>query len=401
MLKQRIEMKLPDDTTLIAESNQQSDYPSINIYHKDTDGEVDEVAFAEYNTEKEIGRRLMVAAYQNDDDDTKYYKSYRHLFKPSFNELNQAYKECEENDFRILRNNFTEIVNVSNDLVIYRDFNYDNDKLKDHIGHKIVLAGYGGESGIENISIECEDCCEVLYSADRITLLSNVYQFRKPRNMLYINCFAQEGINLKDCGCVGRVTVIFGGGKDQCKMIWEGKNESLQTEKFFDVYDELMGDYLRYNILKNTSMMKKYCDESDFFVKTENNQYVTQIATNDYTFFIRLIPSEKNAKAYIYAYANEILYNTIEPVKLPVTTDIDCEATVTCVKHLDRYQNPKIGYLDSVEDECWRLFKEYASFVGVEFGDGIDFSIVKEISEKFINVVEKAFGIDFPMSKGG
>lgn len=394
-------MKLPDDTTLIAESNRQSDYPSINIYHKDADGDVDEVAFTEYNPEKEIGRRLMTAAYQNNDDGTSYYKSYRHIFKPSFNELNQVYKECEDNDFRIACNNFTEIVNVSNDLVIYRDFNYDNDKLKEHTGHKIVLAGYGGENGLENISIECEDCCVVLYSADRKTLLSDVYQFRKPQNKLYITCFAQDGISFKDCGCIGRVAVSLEGDNDNCKIDWMGENKSLHTEKFFDVYDELIWNYLRYNILKNQSMMKKYCYESDGFVQTDDNQYVTQIVTKDYTFFIRLIPTEKNAKAYIYAYANEILYNKIEPVKIPVAADIDCEATISCVKHLDYYQNPKIGYLDYVEDECWRLFKEYASFVGVEFGDGIDFSIVKEISEKFINVVENTFGIDFPMSKGG
>ena len=31
MLNQRIEVRLPDDTLLIAEANEKSDYPSINI----------------------------------------------------------------------------------------------------------------------------------------------------------------------------------------------------------------------------------------------------------------------------------------------------------------------------------------------------------------------------------
>ena len=50
------------ETILIAEATEKSDYPSINIYHKDAVGEVDEVVFAEYNPEKETGRKLMAAA---------------------------------------------------------------------------------------------------------------------------------------------------------------------------------------------------------------------------------------------------------------------------------------------------------------------------------------------------
>lgn len=64
-----------------------------------------------------------------------------------------------------------------------------------------------------------------------------------------------------------------------------------------------------------------------------------------------------------------------------------------------RYQEPPTGYLDYVEDECWRLFKLYAEFVGAEIGDGIDFSIVKELSETFMAMVEKTFGIAFPVRK--
>ena len=58
MINQRIEMRLPDDTLLIAEATENSDYPSINIYHQDASGDADEVVFAEYNPEKETGRKL-------------------------------------------------------------------------------------------------------------------------------------------------------------------------------------------------------------------------------------------------------------------------------------------------------------------------------------------------------
>ena len=40
------------------------------------------------------------------------------------------------------------------------------DILKSHIGHKIVVVGYGQEE-IVNASIECEDCNEVLYSVEK------------------------------------------------------------------------------------------------------------------------------------------------------------------------------------------------------------------------------------------
>ena len=40
------------------------------------------------------------------------------------------------------------------------------EKLKDHVGHKVVCVSYGDEE-IVNISIECEDCGEVLFDLDR------------------------------------------------------------------------------------------------------------------------------------------------------------------------------------------------------------------------------------------
>lgn len=39
------------------------------------------------------------------------------------------------------------------------------EELKEHLGHKIVCVSYG--SPIVNVSIECEDCFEVLLSFDK------------------------------------------------------------------------------------------------------------------------------------------------------------------------------------------------------------------------------------------
>ena len=40
------------------------------------------------------------------------------------------------------------------------------EKLVTHIGHKVVIAGYGDERGIWNVAIECETCDEVILSVD-------------------------------------------------------------------------------------------------------------------------------------------------------------------------------------------------------------------------------------------
>lgn len=45
------------------------------------------------------------------------------------------------------------------------DFYCDAEKLAPHVGHKVVCVGYGGEM-LVNISIECDDCGETLFSLD-------------------------------------------------------------------------------------------------------------------------------------------------------------------------------------------------------------------------------------------
>ena len=203
MINQRIEMKLPDETILIAETTEKSDYPSINIYHKDAVGEVDGVVFAEYNPEKETGCKLMAAAYQNNDEETRYFKPFHYVFKPAFKELYQIYNDAENNEFRLVRDgDFYEVIRNSDNLVIYRDFSYDNDKLRLHIGHEISLAVYGGKDGVENVSSECLDCNEVLYSVKRKIPLTEIYRMAQPRSMFDVVSFARESDELPEYGCI-------------------------------------------------------------------------------------------------------------------------------------------------------------------------------------------------------
>lgn len=44
--------------------------------------------------------------------------------------------------------------------------NWMYEKLKEHIGHNIVCVAYGDINDPVDICIECEDCCEVLVSAE-------------------------------------------------------------------------------------------------------------------------------------------------------------------------------------------------------------------------------------------
>lgn len=44
--------------------------------------------------------------------------------------------------------------------------NYIFEKLRPHIGHRVVCACYGDTNDPVDICIECEDCWEVLISAE-------------------------------------------------------------------------------------------------------------------------------------------------------------------------------------------------------------------------------------------
>ena len=49
--------------------------------------------------------------------------------------------------------------NVYNNVVMFNTY-------RDHIGHKIAVVRYGANDDIQNVSVECEDCCVVLDSFD-------------------------------------------------------------------------------------------------------------------------------------------------------------------------------------------------------------------------------------------
>ena len=49
--------------------------------------------------------------------------------------------------------------NVYNNVVMFNTY-------RDHIGHKIAVVRYGALGDIQNVSVECEDCCVVLDSFD-------------------------------------------------------------------------------------------------------------------------------------------------------------------------------------------------------------------------------------------
>jgi hypothetical protein len=44
---------------------------------------------------------------------------------------------------------------------------YDYKELRSHLGHRVVVVGYGDPIDPENVAIECEDCNVVLLDFDR------------------------------------------------------------------------------------------------------------------------------------------------------------------------------------------------------------------------------------------
>lgn len=261
MINEKLEVKLPDGTMLMAQTERNGENPGIIIYHINAQKEWDEVVFAEYNPDKPFGQKLENGAYRNEEDDCKYNGSFCYCIKPSFTEMRGLYEDnSQKNYIWTRRDGYDVIRSKSNNAVVYRDFSYAN--MPCHEKHSIKIKVHDEPDGICKFSFVCEDCgAAEIYSV------------------------------------------------------------SGETEKVVASVD------------------------------------VQEIRNQEFDGVIRRI------------------------------TDTP------------RYQEPPIGYLDYVEDECWRLFKLYAEFVGAEIGDGIDFSIVKELSETFMAMVEKTFGIEFPIRK--
>lgn len=70
-------LTLPDGTLLVAAVFASDEFPAINLYWQPGGSESEElICFAEYNPERDPGYNLCVAAYQSDDEETKYYEPY-------------------------------------------------------------------------------------------------------------------------------------------------------------------------------------------------------------------------------------------------------------------------------------------------------------------------------------
>lgn len=53
------------------------------------------------------------------------------------------------------------------DTIVYDSVRQEEfDMLKEHIGHRVVVACYGKPENPRNVAIECEDCYVVLYDID-------------------------------------------------------------------------------------------------------------------------------------------------------------------------------------------------------------------------------------------
>lgn len=104
--------------------------------------------------------------------------------------------------------------------------------LKRHRGHKIAFVHYGTPTEVANISIECEDCGEVILSQDRGSRgfddlnkhyghIGNSKKFKlitfsgKPPHTVMLHCPECNFVLLK----YQRVKVIVEGGVAECTVV--------------------------------------------------------------------------------------------------------------------------------------------------------------------------------------
>lgn len=164
MKNEKMSIKLPDGSELIAEKETGTDNPGIKIFCKYGNGSYDEAAFAEYEPTGKIGKHLKVGAFNNYCDDPKYYEDFSVCVNLSFKELLSVYeKNCGDDLNCEVKDGMVSVYTADKEL-IYHDFYYDNHS--NHHGHQIQLAAYKSKDAICNLSIECLDCNEVIYSVD-------------------------------------------------------------------------------------------------------------------------------------------------------------------------------------------------------------------------------------------
>lgn len=71
-----IYLSLPDGSRLRARAIDDENFPAINI-DLQKGGETELICFAEFNPEKDDGSELCIGVYQNNQEDTVYYKPYK------------------------------------------------------------------------------------------------------------------------------------------------------------------------------------------------------------------------------------------------------------------------------------------------------------------------------------
>ena len=57
-------------------------------------------------------------------------------------------------------------------------------------------------------------------------------------------------------GCIGFSKITFGPVGKGFNSEWTDKNAEMRTDKFVEVYNELVNDFLCYNILKSPESMQ-------------------------------------------------------------------------------------------------------------------------------------------------
>lgn len=396
MVNEEMEVLLPDGTKLVAKTERNGERPGIILHHINGANDYEEVAFAEYNPENPFGQKLQIGAYRNDDDDCKYYDKFCHCIKPSYKEMLELYENYRGDRYSVFQyDGFIHIQRCSDQAIVYKNFCCDDKPT--HIGHQVTLTAYLDGTTPKSIVFMCLDCDEIIYLTQRPDAMREEFRQAKPGMDEVVHFTYKSNVQTKDL-CIGYDKVHF-FNESNYSTYWVEINPDYKAIGYLHnlngLYKKLEDDNFYKRVL--CSISGDLCEK---FIEIGNGQIATKYISGDYTFYIRIVPEESSFVAWIYMYDNQVLYQKIPPFAEEIEGD-EYSYILRNITCLDEYRNPRITYLDYVEEECWKLFKEYAEYVGVEIGDGIDFRIAKELSVKFIAMVESTFGIPFPKSKNG
>lgn len=111
----------------------------------------------------------------------------------------------------------------------------------------------------------------------------------------------------KETGCIGHVRGDFGKGNEFWTTWWP-HCEEYKTREFQSERDKLVNTLReKHGMLRNFALMKSHCSKHPE-AKLSNSRgdtYGFEFVSDQYVYFLRLLPQKGNYNFYLYCYVRE------------------------------------------------------------------------------------------------